>query len=81
MTKGVPTARSKRCKANQTLQEKTNSINIKEKVHSTPSTYGNDVLPSPTPIPETDGAQCAFDVARVLAQTLMHMSPANHIFG
>ena len=79
MAKGVPTARSKRYKANQTLQEMSNSINIKEKVHSTPSTYGNDVLPSPTPIPETDGAHRAFEMARVLTQTLMHMNPANHI--
>jgi hypothetical protein len=36
MAKGVPTARSQRYKATQKLQEKTNSINITEKVHSTP---------------------------------------------
>ena len=80
MAKGVPTDRSKRYKANKQLQEKTNSLPLKEKVNSTPSTSGNDVLPSPTTLPEKDGAQRAFEMARVLTQTLMHMDPANHIF-
>jgi hypothetical protein len=66
MAKGAPTARSQRYMANHKLQEKTNSINITEKVHSTPSISGNDVLPSPTqipekPVPPLDGAQRAFE--------------------
>ena len=79
MAKGVPTARSKSYKANIKLQEKTTSLPIKEKVHSPPSNSGNDVLPSPMTIPATDGAPRAFEMARVLTQTLMHMNPANHI--
>jgi hypothetical protein len=84
MAKGVLTARSQRYKATQKLQEKTNSINITEKVHSTPSISGNDVLPSPTqipenPVPHLDGAQRAFETVRVLLQTLHHMSQGIHI--
>jgi hypothetical protein len=80
MAKGVPTNRSQRFKANKKLQEKTKSI-IKEKVYSTPSTSGNDVLPSPTTIPVIlpEGAQHAFELGRVLTQTLMHLNPTDHI--
>ena len=83
MAKGVPTDRSQRFKANKKLQEKTKSI-TKEKVYSTPSTSGNDVLPSPTTVPSKpvilpEGAQQAFELGRVLTQTLMHMNPTDHI--
>ena len=76
MAKGVPTARSQRFKATQKLQEK---------ITSTPTTPGNDVLPSPISVPEkptlqAEGAQHAFEIVRVLNQTLIHMSPDNHIY-
>jgi len=81
VTKGMPTARSQRYKANQTINEKTNSILIKDKVHSTPSTSGSDVFPLPiiTPFTQAEGAQRAFATVRVLHQSLLHAaSPGTH---
>jgi len=77
MVKGVPTARSQSYKANQKLQEKK---------FPTPTTSGNDVLPSPIIIPakpatQAKGAQLAFTTVCVLQQSLLHaMSPGNNIY-
>jgi predicted ATP-dependent Lon-type protease len=77
IVKEVPTARSQSYKANQKLQKK---------MISTPTTSGNDVLPSPLiipakPITQAEGAQRAFTTVRVLHQSLLHvMSPGNHIY-
>ncbi len=77
MVKGVPTARFQSYKANQTLQEKK---------FPTPTTSGNDVLPSPIIIPakpatHAKGAQLAFTTICVLQQSLLHaVSPGNHIY-
>ena len=77
MTKGVPTARSQRYKATQKLQEK---------ITTTPTTSGNDVLPSPISVPEkptfqAEGAQRAFTTVRVLHQALLHAAnPGTHIY-
>ena len=85
MTKGVPSGRSQRYKANTKLQEKIPSTIIREKLISTTSTSGNDVLPSPSIIHDNlatrpEGAQRAFETVRVLQQTLLHLSPDTHIY-
>ena len=77
MVKGVPTARSQSYKANQKLQEKK---------FPTPTTSGNDVLPSPLilptqPVTQAQGAQRALTTVLVLQQSLLHaMSPGTHIY-
>ena len=76
MTKGVPSGRSQRYKAN---------IKLQEQRLSTPLISGNDVLPSPSIIHDNlvtqpEGAQRAFETVRVLQQTLLHMSLGNHIY-
>ncbi len=48
-------------------------------IFSTPTTSGNDVLPSPSTIHDNlitqpEGAQRAFEIIRVPQQTLLHMS-------
>ncbi len=68
MAKGIPTARSQSYKVNQKLQE--------QKM-STPTTTGNDVLPSPLILPsqpatQAQGAQRAFTTVLVLQQSLLH---------
>jgi hypothetical protein len=74
---GVPTERSKRCKANQQLQESIKSIATKEKISSTSTISGNDVLPSPKTLPlqpmtQAEGEQRAFETARVLLLSLLN---------
>ncbi len=78
MAKGIATARSQSCKANQKLQE--------QKI-PTPTTTGNDVLlPSPLilpsqPVTQAQGTQSAFTTVLVLQQSLLHtMSPGTHIY-
>ena len=77
MAKGVPTARSQRFKATQKLQEK---------ITSTPTTPGNEVLPSPISVPEkpafqAEGAQRAFNTVRGLHQALLYAAnPGTHIY-
>ena len=77
MAKGVPTARSQRFKATQKLQEK---------ITSTPTNLGNDVLPSPISVPEkptfqAEGAQRAFTTVHMLHQALLHAAnPGTHIY-
>ena len=77
MAKGVPTARSQRYKATQKLQEK---------ITTTPTTSGNDVLPSPISVPEkptfqAEGAQRAFNTVRGLHQALLYAAnPGTHIY-
>ena len=77
MAKGVPTARSQRFKATQKIQDK---------IISTPTTYGNDAIPSPISIPDkpitqAEGAQRAFLTARMLHQALIHAAkPGTYIY-
>ena len=77
MAKGVPTARSQRFKATQKLQEK---------ITSTPTTPGNDVLPSQISVPEkptfqAEGEQRAFTTVHMLHQALLHAANTDtHIY-
>ncbi len=70
MAKDIPTARSQSYKANQKLQE--------QKI-PTPTTTGNDVLPSPLiipsqPVTQAQGVQRVFTtvLVTVLQQSLLH---------
>ena len=84
--KGVPTERSKLYKAKQKLLEMINFINTKEKIRPTPTTSGNDVLPSPNDIPlqpmtQAEGAQRAFKTVQVLHRSLLSSTnPAHHTY-
>ena len=75
MTKGSPTARTRRFQEQQKSQEKKSSPS------SASTATGNDVFPSPpiSPITQAEGAQRAFALARVLHQSLLHtVTPGTH---
>ena len=72
VTKGTPTLRSQRYKANLKLQEK---------IISTPKTSGNDALPSPIskPVIQDEGAQRTFNTVLILQKSLLRsVSPHTH---
>jgi hypothetical protein len=72
VTKGNPTARSQSYKA---------ILQIQEKIKSTPTSSGNDVIPSPisTPIAQDEGAQRFIDTVHVLLHLLgRRVNPNDH---
>mmetsp|Transcript_50366 Transcript_50366/g.105135 ORF Transcript_50366/g.105135 Transcript_50366/m.105135 type:complete len:316 (-) Transcript_50366:270-1217(-) len=78
VSKGKPTARSQRYKANQTL--------IQEQARSVPMSPGSEVLPPPSPgldkpVTPDDGEQRAFTSVRLLLQAMVLSSrPNTHIY-
>ena len=72
VTKGKPTARSQSYKA---------ILQIQDKIKSTPTTSGHDVLPSPISTPNTqdEGAQRIIDTIHVLLHSLGRLvNPSEH---